>query len=498
MSTAHVRGSALLSLGRVVSLLFTVTTQILIVRALSKGDYGVFGYALALTSATRVLLSLGQNRNLSRSLALAEERGDAARLFGALVLVTGTILASSTVVLLAMLLGHDALAGSVLGAESALLTLSILLLLAPMEALDQVFVSLFAVFSRPTTIFFRKYVLTPLLRLCVVVAVILLDGGLVPLAIGYVGTQLLGLLLYLFLVRRLLRDRGLLGVKREPRFVLPFRETFAFSLPLLTTELVVLSFHSGNVLLLGSLAGAASVAAYYAVYSSARLTSFLSSSFETLYLPTASRLFARGDRGGVRDAYWHTAAILVVTSLPVFLMTVPFAEQTTVTLLGERYRSSAPVLALLASGYYLNACFGFNALTLQVYGRVRRLLVTNLVVAVLNIAVSAALIPRLGAVGVGVGVLAGWTTANLLNQSALRSTLGTSFVDRAHRPVYLRVAVAVAVAFAVDALLDPHFVVALTVGAVLSLAVLGACRNELRLRETFPELARVPLVGRFV
>ena len=70
LNRRHVRGSVLLLVGRLVSLVFTVLTQVVIVRALSKADFGVFAYAFALQAACRVLLSLGQGRVLSRFMSL--------------------------------------------------------------------------------------------------------------------------------------------------------------------------------------------------------------------------------------------------------------------------------------------------------------------------------------------------------------------------------------------------------------------------------------------
>src|SRR5205823_2946461 len=76
LNKRNVRGSTLLLVGRLVSLLFTVVTQVVIVRSLSKSDYGAFALAFTLTAAGRVLLSLGQGRLLSRFLAKYEEERD--------------------------------------------------------------------------------------------------------------------------------------------------------------------------------------------------------------------------------------------------------------------------------------------------------------------------------------------------------------------------------------------------------------------------------------
>lgn len=77
--------------------------------------------------------------------------------------------------------------------------------LAPLEALDQVFVSLFAVFSRPQSIYFRKYLSTPALRLGVVLGVAVFGRTVYHLAIGYVVTSLLGIGIYSALLLRVLR-----------------------------------------------------------------------------------------------------------------------------------------------------------------------------------------------------------------------------------------------------------------------------------------------------
>ena len=47
---AHVRGSVLLVLGRVLSLFIGMATTVILVRALSKAEYGAFEYALTLTA----------------------------------------------------------------------------------------------------------------------------------------------------------------------------------------------------------------------------------------------------------------------------------------------------------------------------------------------------------------------------------------------------------------------------------------------------------------
>ena len=108
----HIRGSALLVLGRVLSLMLSMATTVVLVRVLTKADYGAFAYALTLAAGARVLLSLGQGRLLSRFMATYEERRDYPRMFGALLLTMGTIAVTSLVCIVAVYLFPNALVGS--------------------------------------------------------------------------------------------------------------------------------------------------------------------------------------------------------------------------------------------------------------------------------------------------------------------------------------------------------------------------------------------------
>jgi O-antigen/teichoic acid export membrane protein len=494
----HVRGSSLLVLGRGVSMLLGLATQVVIVRYLSKTDFGAFAYALAVAHASGVLLSLGQGRLLSRFLAKYEEERDYPRMFGAMVLEVGTILVTSILMIAAMYLFSGALIGSMVDGEHAVRLVLILVLLSPLEALDQVFVSLFAVFSKPTAIFFRKHVMAPGLRLVVVALLVLTQAGVIFVAVGYVLAALAGLLLYLSLLVHVRRARGRLAEFRPSRVVVPFRAVFEFSFPLITGELVLLSMTVGGVIVLGYFHSMVEVANYRAVFSSARLNTAVTASFSTLFLPVIARLHARADLAGLRSSYWHTAAFVAVFTFPIFALTGPLSPTTTVMLFGDRYAESATVLSVLALGYYVNVMLGFNAYALQVCARIRYLVGVNVVTALTNIGVYILLAPRFAAVGIAIGNCSALLVQNLLNQWALRMAIGTSFIDRGYRACYLSIVGGAVALWGFEALVSPGLLVSLAAGAATSLLVLLGSRRALHLGSTFPELLRVPLLGRIV
>ncbi|MBA3310149.1 MAG: oligosaccharide flippase family protein [Nocardioidaceae bacterium] len=494
----QVRGSALLVVGRGASLLLGMATQIIIVRTLSKTDFGAFAYALALAAAARTLLSLGQGRLLSRFMATYEERRDFPRMFGAMFLAVGTIVVTSVVGITALFVFSDVLVGSAVESQAAIGLVLILIFLSPLEALDEVFVSMFAVFSKPQAIFFRKYLLAPGLRLLVVCVLALSGSGVTFLAVGYVAASLVGLFLYVTLLIRLLRERGLLKELKPRQVILPFRAVFAFSFPLISGEMVVLSREVVGVVVLGLFHSVVEVANFRAVFRAAQLNSAVTLSLVTLFLPAIARLYSRDDIDGLRRNYWRTAAFAAVLTFPIFALTGPLAPETTVALFGDRYADSATVMAVLAVGYYCNVMFGLNAYTLQVCGRIAYLVGVNVFILALNIGLSFGFAPRFGAEGVAAANSVALVMQNLLSQWALRRSIRTGWIDAHYLVCYGAIVGSAAGLWLFQVFVDPGLVLSIATLVVASLVVLVFSRKALDLGAMFPELRGVPLLGRLI
>jgi O-antigen/teichoic acid export membrane protein len=240
------------------------------------------------------------------------------------------------------------------------------------------------------------------------------------------------------------------------------------------------------------------VADYRVVQPAARLNVLVMTSFTLLFTPIAARLFARGDRPGIRELYWRTAAWIAVFSFPVFALTFAYANQLTVALFGQRYASSGTILALLALGYYFQAALGFNGLTLRVYGLVRYVVVISVAAAIANVGLNLVLIPAFGALGAGIGTCATLVIHNVLKQTGLRKGTGISVFDREHLRVYGSIVVATGALVALQALVAPGPIVSVVLVAAVSALLLYFSRDCLRVGHTFPELLRVPLLRRLV
>lgn len=208
---------------------------------------------------------------------------------------------------------RGAISGTLIKDSEAVALLAILITVAG-QALDNVINGLFAVFSSPKAIFFRKYVLAPALKLTVVILLIAARSSVQFLAVGYLGAGLLGVGIFSYILVRVMRQQDLFAHLSLRDVRIPAREVLSFTVPLLASDLVFVVMNTVDAVLLEQFHGTADVAAYRAVQPTAKLNQMVLASFALLFTPAAARLFARNDRQEINSLYWENAAWVAIVS----------------------------------------------------------------------------------------------------------------------------------------------------------------------------------------
>ncbi len=489
---SQVRGSSLLLAGQAFALIAALVAQVLIVRYLSKDSFGAFAYALSIVMIGEAVAAFGMRRGVGRYMPIYEEAGDLARAAGTLLLAAVAVLSLGIAVVLVVIGLRGAVAGSFDDTPGAVTVIAILIALAPIQAAGTLLDGVFAVFERPRAIVARRFVITPLARLAVVVLLVTAGEDVVFLAIGYVVTGALGIVLYAPMIVRELRVRGLLHWMRPQRAVVPAREVLSFTVPLLSNDVTNAMLAALGGIVLGVMAAPGDVADFRAVLPLVLTMGYVLSSFGLLLVPLAARMFARGDRAELNHLYWRTAVWTGVLAFPVFLACVVVPEPIVVGFFGERYADAAPVLAVLALGQFVNTAAGHNGVLLGVFRRVRFIVLTNVAAVALTVVLMLLLVPRYDAVGAAIATSATFVALNVVRQIGLgRHTDVRGIMPAAARCYGAMTAVTVAAA-GVQLGLSPPLGVSLLLVAAGSVAVLVTARRELALAETFPELARIP------
>ncbi len=494
----HIRGSNLLLFGRLLSLGTNFLAGVLTVRYLAKGEYGALQYALSIATTAANAILLGMPRSVLRFAAIYEERRDYPKMYGSLALATGVIVLIGVLGTGLFYLMPEPVLGRWVKDPLALSLLLLLITLAPLQALDNLFQAMLAVFAGPAAIFFRRYILGPLLRLGAVALVIAFGGSVRFLAWAYLVTAVIGIAIYGPMLRRSLTKSGLWQRLDLSVLRLPVREVLSYGLPLVLSDLLVVVRPTLAIVVLEYLASTTDVADFTAFLKIASLNLIVLQSMKLLYLPVASRLYSRGDHAAIDDLYWQTTVWISLITFPIFVPCITMPETVALIVNGEKYVGASQLLVVLALGEYFNAATGLNTYTLQVYARVRFLVWTMVLATAVGLVLNMALIPLWGAMGAAVATAGGLVLQNLLHHWGLHRASEVELFRWKYLRVYLDIALAMLALVAVDQTLQPPVIVEALLVAAASLALLRLHRDTMDLGHVFPELGSLPLLGRLL
>jgi O-antigen/teichoic acid export membrane protein len=492
----QIRGSSLFLIGNVLSLAITFLPHLVLVRYLTPEAFGHLAYALSLVAVGKTY-ALGFNEAMSRFVPIYHARREPSKVLGSIVMVFATTLLISGLLIVTFGLASDPiLALLTKGREPAGLLL-ILMFLVPLETTNLLIMNLFACLSRARAIFWGKFIIPPILRVIVITWVVFRHSDLSSLAYGYLLAEFIPLVLFGVLIVCELRRHELLENLKGVR--LPIREIFSFSVPLMASNVIGTIGGSIPVLLLGYFHPMSTVAYYRVVLPVAALSGMIHSNFMTLYLPSASRLFAKGDMAGINHLFWQTSLWMSVLAFPIFLATACFAPSVTIFLYGARYAPSAPILAVLSLAYFINVIFAFNGVTLKVLGKIRLMVILNIVTPIIIVVFNLLLIPRYGAVGAAVATSAGMITQNLLRQLTLwLAGGGISFFEKRFVSFFLVLGSSAISLYLIQLFTPNNIYVAMTLAFSVSTFVLWRVKKHLKIADIFPEILRLPIVGRLL
>ena len=495
-TSRQVRGSSILLAGRLTSKVVNFAVQVGVVRLLSKDDFGVFAYGLALALAGELVVKFGLGRGANRFVPYHAERGEPALVMGILGLVCAVIVGLGVVGFAALwAIAELGLAGFPTG-EGGRVVL-VLAVLAPVQALDTIGIQTLACFSRPRDILIRKHLFAPAMRAGAVGLVYFAGGDVMDLALAYLGGALLGLAICFQMAHRQLRAHGILP-RPISTWRVPWGPLLRFSLPLMSSDLVFIAMTGVTTVVVMWFEAEQGVAEMRAVVPAAALIGLVVQSFSMLYLPSAMRLHARGDDAGMQDHHWQSVAWVTVLSFPLFGLTFAIAPAFVPVLLGEAYAESARLLAILAVGHYASVCMAFNGDVMQVFARTRAIVGTDALTIATSVLLALLLCPPLGAVGAAIAVTAARLVGALARQLILIRTPAMGRVPRAQKWLWGKLLLATLAATALGWAWQPPFPVQVALLGLVSVALLRSAASTLDLERSFPELRRIPYFSRLV
>lgn len=494
LTKKQLRGSSLLLAGKIISVGLNFAAQVLLVRFLTQTDYGAWGYALAMVAFFQAFATLGLKRSITRFIPIYHEKEEFDKVAGTIVLVLITILFMGLFIIGALFAAPEMISNLIGDDNQPLYLLLILIFLVPVEAIDGTLIGLFASFANPRTIFFRKHIIGPVLKLAVVLLLIVFKSTVLFMAYGYLAASTIGVLIYSIILIKLLKKQGIFNNLSLGSIRIPAKEIFAFTIPLLTSDLVMVVMHSADTIILGYFHDTTQVALYRVILPAAHFNKIVMTSFALLYTPLAARLFAKKNYESINDLYWKTAVWMSILSFPIFMLTFSLADPLTTMLYGARYEQSWLFLNLMSFAYYFNCTLGFNGLTLKVLGKVRYVMLINIGAAVLNIVLDLLLIPKFGALGAAAATAGAMIVHNIFKQAGLKMASGINLFSRQYLSFYLVIFSSSGLLLVFQMLTSANIFIGVTLAGAISLSIFYIYRDKLQVEQTFPELLRIPFM----
>jgi len=205
-------------------------------------------------------------------------------------------------------------------------------------------------------------------------------------------------------------------------------------------------------------------------------------------------MFVLGNKPGMDDLYWRSAAWISVLSFPVFAISFSQAQPLTVFLFGARYAESGLILAILSLGFFFNATLGFNGLTLRVYGKVRQIVGIDVVATVVAVVMNLWLIPKYGALGGAIATCTTLIAHNLLYQVAVVRLSGIESFRACHLRLYSTIVLAALGLLLIQIMVAPPLYLAIVLSAGATVLLLAVNATMLRVERMFPEVLRFTIV----
>ena len=180
-----------------------------------------------------------------------------------------------------------------------------------------------------------------------------------------------------------------------------YGELLSVSAPMMITASMHLLLNWTDTLMLGYFRETAEIGEYRIAFRIAVLSGFALTAVNSISNPKFAETHASEDVDRLRRIARDATRIVMLVSLPVFLVTV-IAPKFVLGFFGPEFKSVAPVLVVLCAGKFFSACCGPVGSFLNMTGQqvpMGRIMVVS---AVMNAGLNLLLIPRFGLIGAAV------------------------------------------------------------------------------------------------
>jgi len=434
------KGGVLVSAGSFGSTLLHFIIGIIVIRMMTRSEYGLISFGTTVIAMLSLLSMLGFKTAVPRFLAKYRAQGEK----GPVGEVAGTAFACAvglSVLFAVLLFAQAAFVAHVFQKPEMTEVFTILALMLPAMVLVETFSAIFQGLENARAKVLFQDLAANIIRLVLLLLLMLASFRLYEVLWVYVISAWLALAMYLVYAVRTLR-----GVLQPRLSRTVAKDLLWFSFPLLGVTIMANVATWAATLTLGYLQSAAELASFSAPMRLAAIIPVPLASMNFLFLPVVSKLVARNAIQEVQDLYRSTTKWAFLVTLPLLMYFVVDAEFVITFLFGEAYLDAANVLRVLVLGFTVNAFTGPNGAALVAFGDTGIQFVLAMASAVAAVLLCLLLVPNYGALGAAISMAVARSIAHGLASVVLYRKFGIHPLTAAYlKPVLLVVVVSLAV-----------------------------------------------------
>ncbi len=408
-----VKGSTIVFLGMVASILLWFATKVLIIRATTKEELGIYSIVIAVAGVLSLLANLGIQEGVPRyiSLFLGDAKKSEAKAISRTAIITGFI--SGTAFLLFLFLFAGLISRYVFYKPELRIPLVIISFFIPLSVISNNIVGILRGYNIIYPRVFFADIGQPFFFLLLLGLFFIMKLPFTSIFYAYTISMLLVLL---SIGAHYLKRIGFSQPRSEVITHGHSRELIKFSAPLLMSSVAGLVLAWCDTLMLGRYASAEEVGLYNISISLARLLTFPLGALEFVYLPIAGELYIKKQYSELGRTYQVLTKWNFLATLPIFFVLFFFPEMTITFLFGARFLDSSTALRILSFCFLFHAFLGANGLLLIIMNKTKALMNISIFGLLLNIFLNYILIKHfgLGKIGASVATLISYLALNII------------------------------------------------------------------------------------
>ncbi len=407
-----VKSAGLVLLGTGAEAGLGIIIKLVIIRwVLTKAELGEYSLALSCFTILMVLSTLGLRMGTPRQIGFYKGAGEEGKI-RAVIISSIQIATVSSVILAIVLFFASSLIADFTKMPGVSTPIMIFAIGIPFLALIRIAVSIYRGFGKTAPKVYFSNLLRNALFLSFIGGIILFGLSVNELAWAFVSAiicTLLAITVYFF------KNSPLpLRKKTDAPSKLVRKELLLFSLPLLGTMLPAVLINHLDTIFIGLYMNEEDVGLYNAAVPLVHLLPTVLATVKFLYIPLMSELYGRSQFVEIKRSYAILTKWTFSIILPLFLVFVLFPEATLNTLCGTGWADAAPVLRILAIGFFISCVLGPNGVTLVAMGKPKFLLFATITSLIANIILNILLIPPLGLTGAAIATASALGMRNIM------------------------------------------------------------------------------------